>query len=279
MMIGNIILWIIPFFTIVVLIVLIYKAINKTNSITERILEIVLAVVLFSIVSIYYLDRFDIPTKLHWTSNIDTKSWLSFISSYLTGIITAVIAALVAVWTTIYQIKKNNEENEKRDNKNLKIQNMPILKYNINAEKSDAEGIDDLIITNMDHMAHNIYYLNIVIKNIGMNNVRNIIIDFSSSLIGDSTYRFIGDGTINPVEKGETIEINKYFSVKASDKPYEIELVIYYQDLLSNWYKQKISINYYASNHYSKGFYYGSLTYNVEKEIEIKEEDISKNYI
>lgn len=272
MMIGNIILWIIPFFTIVVLIVLIYKAIKKTNSITERILEIVLAVVLFSIVSIYYLDRFDIPTKLNWTSNIDTKSWLSFISSYLTGIITAVIAALVAVWTTIYQIKKNNEENEKRDKKNLKIQNMPILKYNINAEKSDAEGIDDLIPTNMDHLAHNIYYLNIVIKNIGMNNVRNIIIDFS--LIGDSTYRFIGDGTINPLEKGDTIELNKYFSVKASDKPYEMKLIIYYQDLLSNWYKQKISINYYASNHYSKGFYYGSITYNVEKEIEIEEKEI-----
>ena len=45
-----------------------------------------------------------------------------------------------------------------------------------------------------------------------------------------------------------------------------------YQDLLSNWYKQRILIKYYASNHYSQGYYYGSLTYDVEKEIEIDEE-------
>lgn len=137
-MIGNIILWIIPFITILVLGCLIYKAIKEANSPTESILEILLSIVIFSIVSIYYLDRFNIPTRLNWTNNIDTQNWLAFISNYLTGIITAVIAVMVAVWTTIYQIKKNNEENKKRDNKNLKIQNMPILKYSINAEKKQC---------------------------------------------------------------------------------------------------------------------------------------------
>lgn len=131
-MLGNIILFLISFFAICIMLFLSYRAIKKSNSLAEKISEIALAMVMAVILVIYYLDRYDIPTVLNLGMNIDTQNWLSFIGNYITGVISAVIGALVAVWTTIYQIKKNNEENNRRNKENLKIQNMPILKYDIN---------------------------------------------------------------------------------------------------------------------------------------------------
>ena len=93
------------------------------------------------ILVIYYLDRYNIPSKFNLTMNINTQNWLSLIGNYITGIISAIIGALVAVWTTIYQIRKNNEQNEKRDKENLRIQNMPILKYDINTERKGTGGV------------------------------------------------------------------------------------------------------------------------------------------
>ena len=278
-MLGNIILFLISFFAICIMLFLSYRAIKKSNSLAEKISEIVLAMVMAVILVIYYLDRYDIPTVLNLGMNIDTQNWLSFIGNYITGVISAVIGALVAVWTTIYQIKKNNEENNRRNKENLKIQNMPILKYDINTERKGTGDLSELIVTNKENELGNAYNLNIVLKNIGMNSIKNIIIDFKSSIINNSIYRLLGKNAVNPVEKGEVIELNKYFSLKPSDKYYEMNIIIYYQDVLSNWYKQEISVNYSASNVFDKGNCIGRLTYEVKKEIEIKEAEIEKNVI
>lgn len=278
-MVGNIILFLISFFAICIMLYLSYRAIKKSNSLAEKISEIVLAMVMAIILVIYYLDRYDIPTALNLGMNIDTQNWLSFIGNYITGVISAVIGALVAVWTTIYQINKNNEENNRRDKENLKIQNMPILKYDINTERKGTGDLSELIITNKENELGNAYNLNIKLKNIGMNSIKNIIIDFKSSIINNAIYRLLGKNDVNPVEKGETIELNKFFSLKASDKYYEMYIIIYYQDVLSNWYKQEIVVYYSASNIFDKGNHIGRVTYEIKKEIEIKEIEIEKNII
>lgn len=278
-MVGNIILFLISFFAICIMLYLSYRAIKKSNSLAEKISEIVLAMVMAVILVIYYLDRYDIPTALNLGMNIDTQNWLSFIGNYITGVISAVIGALVAVWTTIYQIKKNNEENNRRDKENLRIQNMPILKYDINTERKGTGDLSELIVTNKENELGNAYNLNIILKNIGMNSIKNIIIDFKSPVINNSIYRLLGKNAVNPVEKGEVIELNKFFSLKPSDKYYEMYIVIYYQDVLSNWYKQEIQIHYNASNIFDKGGYIGRLNYEVKKDVEINENEIEKNVI
>ena len=278
-MVGNIILFFISFFAICIMLYLSYRAIKKSNSLAEKISEIVLAMVMAVILVIYYLDRYDIPTALNLGMNIDTQNWLSFIGNYITGVISAVIGALVAVWTTIYQIKKNNEENNRRDKENLRIQNMPILKYDINTERKGTGDLSELIVTNKENELGNAYNLNIILKNIGMNSIKNIIIDFKSPVINNSIYRLLGKNAVNPVEKGEVIELNKFFSLKPSDKYYEMYIVLYYQDVLSNWYKQEIQIHYNASNIFDKGGYIGRLNYEVKKDVEINENEIEKNVI
>ena len=278
-MVGNLILFLISFFAICIMLYLSYRAIKKSNSLAEKISEIVFAMVMAVILVIYYLDRYDIPTALNLGMNIDTQNWLSFIGNYITGVISAVIGALVAVWTTIYQIKKNNKENNRRDKENLRIQNMPILKYDINTERKGTGDLSELIVTNKENELGNAYNLNIILKNIGMNSIKNIIIDFKSPVINNSIYRLLGKNAVNPVEKGEVIELNKFFSLKPSDKYYEMYIVLYYQDVLSNWYKQEIQIHYNASNIFDKGGYIGRLNYEVKKDVEINENEIEKNVI
>ena len=276
---GDIVLYFISLIFIGLMIYLSYRAITKAESLAEKIMELIMAMVMFIVLIIYYSDRYNIPTELNLTMNINAQNWLSFIGNYVSSVISAIIGALVAVWTTIYQIKKNNEENNRRDKENLKIQNMPILKYDINTERKGTGDLSELIVTNNENELGNAYNLNIILKNIGMNSIKNIIIDFQSSVINNSIYRLLGKNAVNPVEKGEVIELNKFFSLKPSDKYYEMYIVIYYQDVLSNWYKQKVEIHYNASNILSNANYSGTLTFQVQKEFEIKEEEIEKNVI
>ena len=276
---GDIVLYFISLIFIGLMIYLSYRAITKAESLAEKITELIMAMVMFIVLIIYYSDRYNIPTKLNLTMNINAQNWLSFIGNYVSSVISAIIGALVAFWTTIYQIKKNNEENNRRDKENLKIQNMPILKYDINTERKGTGDLSELIVTNKENELGNAYNLNIILKNIGMNSIKNILIDFQSSVINNSIYRLLGKNAVNPLEKGEVIELNKYFSLKPSDKYYEMIIVIYYQDVLSNWYKQKVEIHYNANNILSNANYSGTLTFKVQKEVEIVEDEIEKNVI
>ena len=276
---GDVILYLISLIFIGIMFFLSYRAITKAESLAEKITELIMAMVMFIVLIIYYSDRYDIPTKLNLTMNINAQNWLSFIGNYVSSVISAIIGALVAFWTTIYQIKKNNEENNRRDKENLKIQNMPILKYDINTERKGTGDLSELIVTNKENELGNAYNLNIILKNIGMNSIKNILIDFQSSVINNSIYRLLGKNAVNPLEKGEAIELNKYFSLKPSDKYYEMIIVIYYQDVLSNWYKQKVEIHYNANNILSNANYSGTLTFKVQKEVEIVEDEIEKNVI
>ena len=276
---NDIILFLISILFVVIMVYLSYRAIKKSNSLAEKLSEIIMAMIMATLLIIYYLDRYNIPTELNLAMNMNTQNWLSFIGNYITGIISAIIGALVAVWTTIYQIKKNNEENDKRDRENLRIQNMPILKYNINAERRGTGGLSELLIANKENELQNVYNLNIIIKNIGLNSIKDVIVDFSSNIINNAIYRLSGNGVINPIEKGESIEINRFFSLKSSEKYYEMFLNIYYQDVLSNWYKQKIIIKYGATNVFDQGGYKANVRFEVKKEEIINEEDIENKVI
>ena len=54
---------------------------------------------------------------------------------------------------------------------------------------------------------------------------------------------------------------------------------LYYQDVISNWYKQEIQIQNNASNIFYKGVYIGMMNYEVKKDVEINENEIEKNVI
>ena len=120
--------------------------------------------------------------------------------------------------------------------------------------------------------------MNISIKNIGLNNIKNIKVDFKSSLINKSTYRILGGCSLEVLEKEEEIKINRFFSLKSSEEPYDMDIIVYYEDVLSNWYRQILKIHYTATS-ISKGGYIGIARYEVHKEELIKEEDIESKVL
>lgn len=124
----------------------------------------------------------------------------------------------------------------------------------------------------------NTYNLNISIKNIGLNNIKSIKVDFKSSLINKSTYRILGGCSLEVLEKEEEIKINRFFSLKSAEEPYDMDIIIYYEDVLSNWYRQILKVHYTATS-ISKGGYIGIARYEVHKEELIKEEDIESTVL
>ena len=253
-----------------------YVNYKKCKDDLEKSLYLLLFFVSMVPMAIYYLDRYNVPTYLGWSINVDSQNWLSFLANYSAGIISAVISAVVLVIVTILQIKKNNEDNIKRDKENLRVQNMPILKYTIDTENKGNRDMDEFIITNCEN--GNSYNLNISIKNIGLNNIKNIKIDFKSSLINNLTYRIFGNNSLEVLEKEDNIEINRFFSLKSSEQPYEMNIIVYYQDVLSNWYKQILNIHYTATS-ISKGGYIGIVRYEINKEEFIEESNMESNVV
>jgi len=268
---GNVILFLITMGIIALIIYFIYKATNKNNTPAETISYFVLAIISIIFIGIYYLDRFNVPTELGWGINVNTQNWLSFIGTYVTGIIGAGIGVIASVFITIYQIKKNNEENNNRDKENLRIQNMPIIKYYLTTHELMVPKPQE-IKTKFNN--DNKYNISIKLKNIGLNIIKSIKVDFDSE-INNKIIRLEGKNTQISVEKDEEIPpIKRCFNLEHAEKPYKMNLIVYYEDVLNNWYKQTVEIDYIATGNATVGGYTGKINYIINKEELIEEKEI-----
>lgn len=251
-----------------------YKEYKKCNSLLEKILYVCVYFIVLAPIIIYYCDRFNIPSILTLDKNLDTQSWLSFCGNYISSIVSAIIGALALVLMTKYQIRKNDEENEKRSSENNRIQNMPLLKYKIETSSQNQKiDIDHLIISKYSGKTTSSYELNISIKNIGLNSVKKIIVDLESDMVSER-YRLLGADTQIPIEKNENKEIYRYFALE-SGKEYLMNLKVYYEDVLQNWYLQTVEINYNATKINNGTSQIGQVSYKVNEEQLINKNDIS----
>lgn len=258
---GNIILFFITEVIIISVIYFIYRVTKKSCSFVERIANIVFVVIEVTLLFIYYMDRFNIPTELGWHINVNSQNWLSFIVTYTASIMSAGIAAIVSVLITIYQIKENNKQNEQRDSKNAKIQNMPILKYIITTNKEMTVNFKNTIF--LKEKDGILYPLNISIKNIGMNTIRNLKVDLE---FDENLFRLTEENSQEPLEKGEVKDIDRWLNLPCENNEYKIKLRILYQDILTNWYTQEVELNYKTTNICEKGEYKSYVDFIVKEE-------------
>lgn len=264
-------------FIIVFSIILIFAILNfkKCNNYGEKIIFIFYVIIISIPITLYYLDLWNIPSELNLMKNIDSQNWLGFLFTYVSTIVSSVIGVTASIYIALTQIRKNNEDNEKRDKENLRVQNMPLLKYNIDTERKCKGDVSELIITSIKN--GQAYELNFSFKNIGLNSIKNIIIDYESDVI-NSTYRLSGMNNVISIEKGEEIESNHFLSLELNSIT-KMKLIVYYEDVLDNWYKQILNITYDASSIFEKGGYIGKVSYSVEKEERIEESDINTSAI
>ena len=112
MTIISIVIQIILLFAIIRFCIKKYKEENDTG---YKFLYLTTIICWLLLALIYNFDRYNLPSWMGWTTNIDTQDWLTFLGSYLPGIISTIVSAIMLLWVTAIQIKTNREDNEKRD--------------------------------------------------------------------------------------------------------------------------------------------------------------------
>ena len=183
----------------------------------------------YFLIVIYILDKNNIPTKLNLIDNMNSQNWLNFLATYLSAIITAASSSLFLFLITEHQINKSDDSNKE----NLRIQNIPLLKYtftnNVNFDKA-------IYLDIYKEMAENVAELKLIMKNVGLSTIKDIYI-----MINNSKSKYKLDNQ-NLIEKEESREIDFLFmSPKGAHK---LSFIIYYKDILNNWYSQNIELNY-----------------------------------
>lgn len=215
---------------------------------------------------IYVLDINNIPTKTGMRVNINTENWFELIN----GIIGATIAALVSINVVVYQLRNDNKKNEE----NLRIQNMPLLKYEVKAEDElqrnvQAFNIIDSKYNPEDSLSYELY---LKIKNISPNTIKQLCIDLTSETL-NKKIRIIGADTRISLEKDTTID-DVFIILLPKNRKYKMNLNVYYEDILNNWYKQKIEIEYETTTYNSKSKYMGIIDYKIREERKMTSKEI-----
>lgn len=209
----------------------------------EQVLFISGLLILLIPVVIYYIDKWNIPTILKLNENIDPENWFNFIETYITSILTTFISSVFLVWVTAKQINRTYEDNKEINNETMRNQNLPYLQYDFSKEVDDVSDFSKThLIFPKEKSTKNTKGVpfSIEIKNIGLNAVRKTIIKLESNVF--NKLEIIGIDKQTSIDKGET---NKEDFLITNIKPgeYNINVTIYYQDLLKNWYEQKIVLN------------------------------------
>lgn len=218
-----------------------YKEYRLSKTIDEKVLFFLIACIFLVPLLIYYIDIYDIPSKLNWNKNSDTERWFNFLATYISSIFGAVIGAVALILMTIHQMDRQDE----KDKETLRINNMPLLSYEIS--KNDGEtNLENLFITNCEK--GNSVDFELKIKNLGMNAIKKAFIEFSSIDFSSSYYNWLASGGC--IDKGDSIKIYRYLEI--SEGKHLINATIYYCDLINNWYSQTVIINLESTNQFDK---------------------------
>ncbi len=266
MIIDFISLVIIIFFTCYIF----KKFYKKCENTFEKVIFWIYIILTVFILSLYYLDKFNVPTFLKWNMNVDTQNWLNILANFGTAILAEVLGGLFLIYVTMIQIRKSNDDNRKRDKEERRINNMPLLtytfleyykgfdnRYNLPSIYKDAKGAEIVLS----------------IKNIGLNAVRNCYIKVSGKSL-ETTYCCQLDSQ-NTLEKGEEKVID--FLIALPYEKHDFKITVYYEDLLHNWYSQTINLNCEVTLIFYQVSNYINYSFNVEDEKVIKKPRIKLN--
>lgn len=207
-----------------------FKQISKEKEIFEKVLYVIFIIITNIFLIIYYVDRFNLPSILKISDNVNTQNWLIIITSCISSIISAAIGGLIAFFVANKEIEVNSKQNEE----NNRIQNMPLMSYEFYNKNSE----NNLIALNTNIEDGNIGNIDFLIKNIGLNAARNVKINVESNIIKESIEKKY---YIIEKDKTEHLSFVGYFNI---NEEYNFKINILYQDLLLNFYKQEIYFTY-----------------------------------
>lgn len=215
---------------------------KKCESFFEKSLFILSMIIMIFIYILYYFDRFNIPSILKWNENVDSQNWLNVLSNFGTTILAEIVGGLILIFVTLMQIEKNNEDNIKRDTEERRINNLPLMQYNIENCIKLVPTFN--INTIYSEEESNTYSIVLSIKNIGMGAAKKIYISIDGDCIPEITSFEIANQSSLATNEVKSLML----SLCLKQKKHLFYLTIYYEDLLSNWYSQNLELEYDITN-------------------------------
>ena len=232
----------------VIAMIFIYVKISKsTKNFAERFLNILIEIVVIVPFIIYDIDRYNIPTKYGYTNYVNSDRWFNFISQYVASIIGTILSGGFLLLITRKQIKSQTDSN----NEDSRLQNAPILKYDITNKKKECDYDE---FTYEYGKPYNLYF---EIENCGLNHARHLRFEFymegrkcieshirSQQSILKKDERIAFNLVINSVYDKENTELNRK----------KAQIVVHYKDLLNNSYVQTINLVLCMTNYFYSKF-------------------------
>lgn len=215
------------------------------------------------IFSLYYFDRYNVPTTLKWNTNVNAQNWLTILATSGMSLLVEIFGGIILIYITMLQIRKTNEDNMVRDKEERRINNLPLLVYSFVDCSDEYNNVYDLPTKYEEEVAD----LLLKIENIGMNAIRKCFIKINSSILeNDLIFKLEEQSSI---DNGESKVICFSFELPAGD--YDLNFTIYYEDLIHNWYSQQMELKYHIDNVHNGIFRYTT------KRFKVYDEKILKN--
>lgn len=228
--------------SIVVFFVLkIYRQYKDSKTIDEKVIFFLVLFIFVVPLIIYYLDRYDIFSKLKWTEHTNSDRWFDFLATYISSIFGALIGAVALVLMTIHQMDRQDE----KDKEIVRINNMPLLTYKLTRNTGDI-NLENLLVTTCKKGRSIDFELSI--KNVGMNAIKKSFVVFSSADFSNSYYSWLENNGC--IDKNESVTIYRY--LKLSKGKHTINFTLYYCDLINNWYSQNVRLYFEITNYFDK---------------------------
>ena len=229
------------------------KGYKDTDDEFEKSLYILLSSSVFFLLLIYYLDRYNIPSLMGYTKNVNSSDWVSILTNYSAVIISTLLNAAFLIFVTFRQMDETYKDNVKLNSEIQRLQNLPLLRYDFTYEKDFEQLFGEnkkWIFSNNGESNNDSIDFTIEIENIGLNAVRKVYLEIKSELFKKKeNFQFCNQSNI---EKGE-MKKKEIIITNVSKGTHKIDVIVYYQDLLKNWYEQKVHLlisvtNVYDSN-------------------------------
>lgn len=226
------------------------KGYKDSKSDFEKVLYTMISLAIMFPLIVYYLDRYNIPSKFGYTENIISSDWVSILTNYSAAIISTLLSAVFLIFITFKQMDETYKDNIKLNNETQRIQNLPLLRYDFTHERLEGEMFDEnkkWIFSNQGDSNIDSIDFTMEIENIGLNTVRKVYLEAESELFNKKEiFELCNQSNIEKSQKKK----KEFIITNVAKGTYKIEIIVYYQDLLKNWYKQKVHLTISVTNIY-----------------------------
>lgn len=251
---------------LIITIISIYASIKmykKAETITEKTLYILFIFVILVPIAVYFLDKYDVPTKIGYLNNINSNRWFNFISTYISSIVGTIVSGVILVLITMKQIQIQIESN----NNDKRIQNSPILDYSLCvANDKNFKYYHDVVLKESGKK----YYIRFKIENIGLNHCRNL--SFKIKVDDEDDHEFSLNKKQSFLKKDNFVELDLVFNLDFNkEDERNITITAYFEDMLNNKYEQIIKSKlYFTKKGLRKAINVGEVVIDKEKLIKNK---------